>query len=175
MPWTDLAVAAVAFAAGNLVGWFARAAWQTRSRPEGVDARTRDLVILVMLIVVTASAWLSIRASNRVADEQERRAETIECLSTWSVDFAEALDARTSRSTEITKARDRMDAAAAAVFSAVLPLFRPEAGPEDSDRLRAALERHRSAYATLDDLIRKQGATQAANPYPEPPRACYDN
>lgn len=189
---SDLLLAAVAFAVGNLVGWFARALWQTRAITEEIDAkmddlndrmdergfmtldRARDLVVILMLGVVIWSAVLSTRASDRVERDQKDRAATVECLSTWATDFAEALDARTSRNSAITKARDEMDAAVAAVFAAVPPLFAPGAVPADSDRLRAALERHRKAYAALNDLVTKAGEVQAANPYPDPPRACYD-
>lgn len=187
----DLILAAVAFAAGNLVGWLARALWQTRALTKEIDAkvddithrmdergfmtldRARDLVVILMLGVVIWSAIMSSRASERVEREQEERAATVECLSTWATDFAAALDARTSRNSQITKARDEMDAAAAAVFASVPPLFEPDAGPADRDRLSAELERHRKAYATLDALVRKSGEVQAANPYPEPPKACY--
>lgn len=188
---SDLLVAAVAFAAGNLVGWFARALWQTRALTKEINAkmddlnrdergaftlsleRARDLVIVLMLLVVIWSAWQSDRTSDRVEREADQRAATLDCLSTWATEFAAALDVRTSRNTAITKARDDQDEATADVFAAVLPLFRPDAGPGDSRRLRAALERHRKAYATLSDLVEKSGAVQAANPYPNPPRACY--
>lgn len=187
----DLILAAVAFAAGNLVGWFARTLWQTRALTKEIDAkvddintrmdergfmtleRARDLVIILMLAVVIWSAIMSTRASERVEREQAQRAETLECLSTWATDFAEALDARTSRNSEMTKARDEMDAAVAAVFASVPPLVEPAAGPADMRRFTDALERHRKAYAVVDDLVRKSGQTQAANPYPDPPRACY--
>lgn len=189
--WSDLLLAAAAFAAGNLAGWFARALWQTRALTKEINAkmddfthprdergaltleRARDLVIILMLLVVLWSAWLSTRASARVEAEQDRRAETVECLSTWATEFAAALDVRTSRTGAITEARDEMDAAAAAVFASVPPLFEEGAGAEDGRRLRDALERHRKAYAVLNDLVTKSGQVQAANPYPEPPRACY--
>lgn len=189
--WSDLLLAAIAFAAGNLVGWFARAVFQTRALTKEIDAkvdtitnrmdergfmtleRARDLVIILMLGVVIWSAIMSTRASERVAREQEDRAATIDCLSTWSTEFAAALDARTSRNSAMTEARDEMDAAAAAVFASVPPLFEPASGPADFRRLQDALERHRKAYAVLEDLVTKAGEIQAANPYPEPPRACY--
>lgn len=191
--WSDLLLAAIAFAAGNLVGWFARAVWQTRALTKEIDAkmdditnrmdergaitlsleRARDLVIILMLAVVIWSGIMSTRASERVEREQDRRAETLECLSTWATDFAAALDARTSRNSQMTKARDEMDAAVAAVFAAIPPLMEPNRGPADFTRFSEALERHRKAYAVVDDLVRKSGQTQAANPYPDPPRACY--
>jgi hypothetical protein len=189
--WSDLLLAAAAFAAGNLVGWFARALWQTRALTKEINAkmddlnrdergaftltleRARDLVIVLMLLVVLWSAWQSERTSARVEREADERAATLDCLSTWSTEFAAALDVRTSRNTAITKARDDHDAAVADVFAAVLPLFRPDAGPGDSQRLRDALERHRKTYATLSELVEKSAETQAANPYPDPPRACY--
>lgn len=188
---SDLLLAAVAFAAGNAVGWFGRALWQTRALTKEINAkmddmthphdergaltleRARDLVIILMLGIVIWSAIMSTRASERVEREQESRAATVDCLSTWSTSFAAALDARTSRTGAIATARDEMDAAAAAVFAAVPPLFEPGAGPEDGQRLRDALERHRKAYAVLNDLVTKSGQVQAANPYPDPPRACY--
>lgn len=189
----DLLLAAIAFTAGNLVGWFARALWQTRALTKEIDAkvdditnkmdergfmtltldRARDLVVILMLGVVIWSAIMSARASDRVERDQAERAETVECLSTWATDFAAALDARTSRNSEITKARDEMDAAVAAVFASVPPLFDPGAGPADTARFRDTLERHRKAYAVLEDLVQKSGEVQAANPYPDPPKACY--
>lgn len=187
----DLILAAVAFAAGNFVGWFARVLWQTRALTKEIDSkvddisnrmdergfmtldRARDLVVILMLGVVIWSAIMSSRASERVEREQAQRAETLECLSTWATDFADALDARTSRNSQMTKARDEMDAAVAAVFASVPPLFEPGAGPADTRRFTDALERHRKAYAVVDDLVRKSGQTQAANPYPDPPKACY--
>lgn len=190
--WSDLLLAAAAFAAGNLVGWFARALWQTRALTKEINAkmddfnrpdergavtlsleRARDLVIVLMLLVVIWSAWQSERTSDRVEREADQRAATLDCLSTWATEFADALDVRTSRNSAITKARDDMDAAAAAVFASVPPLFRDDAGPGDGQRLRDALEQHRKAYATLSGLVEKSGEVQAANPYPEPPRACY--
>lgn len=191
--WSDLLLVAIAFATGNLVGWFARVAWQTRALTKEIDAkmdnitsrmdergfmtlsleRARDLVIILMLAVVIWSAILSTRASERVEQEQEERGQTLECLSTWATDFAAALDARTSRSTQMTQARDEMDAAVAAVFAAVPPLFEPGADAADIKRFRDTLERHRKAYAVVEDLVEKTGQTQAANPYPDPPRACY--
>lgn len=191
MMWSDLLVAAVAFTAGNLVGWFARALWQTRALTKEINdkmddlnrdergaftltlERARDLVIVLMLLVVLWSAWQSERTSERVEREADQRAATLDCLSTWATDFAAALDVRTSRNTAITKARDDHDAAVAAVFASVPPLFRPDAGPEDSQRLRDSLEQHHKTYATLSELIEKSSETQAANPYPDPPRACY--
>lgn len=189
--WSDLLLAAVAFAAGNAVGWFARALWQTRALTKEINEkmddlthprdergaitleRARDLVIVLMLLVVIWAAWQSERTSDRVEREADDRARTLDCLSTWSTEFAAALDVRTSRTGAITEARDEMDAAAAAVFASVPPLFDEAAGPEDGQRLRDALERHRKAYAVLNDLVTKSGQVQAANPYPEPPRACY--
>lgn len=191
--WSDLLVAAVAFVAGNAVGWFARALWQTRAITKEIDAkmddithrmdergfislsleRARDLVIILMLAVVIWSAFLSVQASNRVEREQADRAEDLECLSTWATDFAAALDARTSRNSQMTKARDEMDAAVAAVFAAIPPLLEPSDGPADLKRFTDALERHRKAYAVVEDLVQKSGETQAANPYPDPPRGCY--
>jgi len=188
---SDLLVAAIAFTAGNLVGWFARAVWQTRALTKEIDAkmddlsnkmdergalaldRVRDLIIVLMLGVVLWSAWQSIGTNERVEEQTRERAESLECLSTWATEFGIALDVRTSRSGAITEARDQMDAAAAAVFAAVPPLFRESAGPADAQRLRDALDRHSKAYARLADLVEKSGATQAANPYPEPPRTCY--
>jgi len=195
--WSDLLLAAVAFATGNAVGWFGRALWQTRDLTKEIDAkmddithkmderdergaitlsleRARDLVIILMLAVVIWSAVLSTRASERVEREQDQRAETLECLSTWATEFAVALDARTSRSSDITKARDEMDAAAAAVFAAIPPLLDAEATGAEITSFRDSLERHRKAYATLDKLVQKSGEVQAANPYPDPPRRCYE-
>lgn len=188
---SDLLVALVAFAAGNLVGWFARTLWQTRAITKEIDAkvddltnrmdergsarldRARDVVIIIMLGIVIWSAWKSEAASDRVEREAEDRTAALECLSAWATDFGVALDARTSRTSEITEARDEMDAAAAAVFASVPPLFADDAGPADAGRLREALERHRKAYAELNRLVTKSGQIQAANPYPDPPRSCY--
>lgn len=190
--WSDLLLTAVAFAAGNLVGWFARALWQTRALTKEINAkmddmthprdergaltleRARDLVIILMLAVVIWSAFLSTRASERVEREQDQRAAALECLSTWATEFAEALDARTSRSSQMTKARDDMDAAVAAVFASVPPLFEPGNDATDTQRFRDALEQHRKAYAVVEELVKKSGETQAANPYPDPPRRCYE-
>lgn len=192
--WSDLLLAAVAFAAGNVLGWFARALWQTRALTKEIDAkmdditnkmdergaitlsleRARDLVIILMLAVVIWSAVLSVQASNRVEREQDRRAQDLECLSTWATEFAVALDARTSRSSDITKARDEMDAAAAAVFAAIPPLLDGEATGAEIEQFRSELERHSKAYAALDKLVTKSGEVQAANPYPDPPRRCYE-
>lgn len=188
---SDLLLAAIAFTTGNLVGWFARALWQTRALTKEIDSkmddltnrmdergsaaldRARDVIIILMLGIVIWSAWKSEAASDRVEREAADREAALECLSTWATEFGVALDARTSRTSAVTKARDDMDAAVAAVFAAVPPLFADDAGPADSARLRDALERHRKAYAVLDDLITKSGQVQAANPYPDPPRSCY--
>jgi len=192
--WSDLLLAAVAFTAGNAVGWFGRALWQTRDLTKEIDAkmdditnkmdergavtlsleRARDLVIILMLAVVIWSAVMSTRASERVEREQEQRAESLECLSTWATEFAVALDARTSRNSAVTKARDKLDSTVAAVFAAVPPLFEPGNDAPDTARFRGALEEHRKAYAALDELVQKSGETQAANPYPDPPKRCYD-
>lgn len=194
--WSDLLLAAVAFAAGNCVGWFGRALWQTRDLTKEIDAkmddithkidkdergaitmsldRARDLVIILMLAVVIWSAVMSTRASERVEREQEQRAEALECLSTWATEFAVALDARTSRNSAVAKARDDMDSRVAAVFAAVPPLFEPGNDTSDTARFRETLEEHRKAYAALDKLVQESGETQAANPYPDPPRRCYE-
>lgn len=189
--WSDLLLAAVAFAAGNLVGWSARALWQTRALTKEIDSKVddiatrmdergfmslrvvRDLIIIFMLVVVIWSTVVSVRASNRVERDQEQRAETVECLSTWATEFAAALDARTSRNSETTKARDEMDAAVAAVFDAVPPLFEPGNDAADTARFQAALQRHHKAYAEVEKLVKKSGEVAAANPYPSTPKACY--
>ena len=194
--WPDILLAAVAFAAGNCVGWFGRALWQTRDLTKEIDAkmdditnkmnkdergamtlsleRARDLVVILMLGVVIWSAIMSTRASERVERDQEQRTEALECLSTWATEFAVALDARTSRNSAVAKARDDMDSRVAAVFAAVPPLFEPGNDTADTERFRGALEDHRKAYAALDELVKKSGETQAANPYPDPPRRCYE-
>jgi hypothetical protein len=188
---SDLIVAAVAFAAGNLVGWFARIMWQTRAITKGIDRkmddlthrmdergaitleRARDLVVLLMLVVVIYAAVMSSRASDKVAEQQAERNRSVACLSKWATEFGQAIDARAARSTATTEARDRMDAAEADVFDAITAVLAAEGSPATVATLRDSLNRYERAYAAVAAAVEAQGETGAANPYPDPPQRCY--
>lgn len=188
---SDLILAAVAFAAGNLVGWFARIVWQTRAITQGIEEkvddltnrmdergamtleRARDLVVLLMLVVVIYSAVLSARASDKVADQQAERSRSVACLSKWATAFGEAVDVRAARSTATTKARDKMDAAEADVFAAITAVLGSQGAPGDVATLRDSLDRYHRAYAAVAAAVDAQGEAGAANPYPDPPQRCY--
>jgi hypothetical protein len=195
----DLIIAAVAFAAGNLVGWFARIVWQTRALTRDIEEkvddltnrmdergfmsleRARDVVVVLMLLVVIYAAVMSSRASDKVADQQERleadqaeRARSVACLSSWAHGFAETVDARAARLNATTKARDKMDDAAADVFAAITAVLASDGAPADVAHLRDTLDRHHRAYAAVAAAVEAQADTGQANPYPDWPQRCYE-
>lgn len=124
--------------------------------------------VLVILFAQMAYAQWQTEQTSR------ERATSIRCLSEWSVDFANALDARTSRSSTTTQARDEMDAAIADVFNATRTVLGSNASRADLDALNAALERHRKAYAAVSKAVEAQTDATQNNPYPPPPSGCIE-
>lgn len=133
----------------------------------------RDIVVISMFAVMI---WMGFQ----ITSQQDQLGGVIhagtargECLGKWATQFSTALDARTSRTPQVTSAREEMDDAAAEVFRLVPPVLDPGAGPDDVVALNRALERHREAYNAVAAALQEQGEASAAYPYPDPPNICY--